>query len=74
MKMKTLLFHSFGVGSISSTIFLQFLTLFSIVNTGRFVVIENNISILIFEIVMTLFALIYFLFLFVTNIKEKSRW
>ena len=58
------LFHSFGLGCISSAIFLQALVFWDITQTGIFKATEQNQLILSFEIFLTIFGTIYFIYMY----------
>jgi hypothetical protein len=58
------LFHSLGLGCVSSAIFLQVLVFWEISQTGIFKATEQNHTILSFEIFLTAFALVYFVYLY----------
>ncbi|HDQ06916.1 MAG TPA: hypothetical protein ENN36_09405 [Candidatus Bathyarchaeota archaeon] len=58
------LFHSLGLGCISSAIFLQMLVFWEISQTGIFKATEQNQTILSFEVFLAFFALIYFVYLY----------
>jgi len=58
------LFHSFGLGCVSSAIFLQALVFWDISQTGFFRATEQNQMILSFEIFLTIFALVYFVYMY----------
>jgi hypothetical protein len=58
------LLHSFGFSCLGGAIFLQILVFTDILQHGYFMAIENNPAILIFEIVLTAFALIYFIYIY----------
>ena len=64
------LFHSFGLGCVSSAIFLQALVFWDISQTGIFKATEQNQAILSFEIVLTFFALIYFVYVYQNLIRS----
>jgi hypothetical protein len=64
------LFHSFGLGCISSAIFLQVLVFWDISQTGFFRATEQNQTILGFEIFLTVFALIYFVYMYQRLIRS----
>jgi hypothetical protein len=59
-----LLFHSLGLGCLSSAIFLQMLVFWDIAQTGMFTATEQNQLILSFEIFLTVFALVYFVYIY----------
>jgi len=67
-----LLLHSLGLSSLGGAIFLQILVFTDILQHGYFMAVENNPAILTFEIVLTAFALIYFIYMyrrFIRSIK-----
>ncbi|PVX23634.1 MAG: hypothetical protein CW716_11695 [Candidatus Bathyarchaeum sp.] len=64
------LFHSLGLGCVSSAIFLQLLVFWDISQTGIFRATEQNQMILSFEIVLTVFALVYFVYLYQSLIRS----
>ena len=64
------LFHSFGLGCVSSAIFLQVLVFWDISQTGLFRATEQNQAILSFEIFLTAFALVYFVYLYQRLIRS----
>ena len=64
------LFHSFGLGCVSSAIFLQVLVFWDISQTGFFRATEQNQAILSFEIFLTAFALVYFVYLYQRLIRS----
>ncbi|MGD2066219.1 MAG: hypothetical protein PVI43_03505 [Candidatus Bathyarchaeota archaeon] len=64
------LFHSLGLGCVSSAIFLQLLVFWDISQTGIFRATEQNQTILSFEIVLTVFALVYFVYLYQSLIRS----
>jgi hypothetical protein len=59
-----LLFHSLGLGCVSSAIFMQILVFWDIAQTGMFTATEQNQLILSFEIFLTVFALVYFVYMY----------
>jgi hypothetical protein len=66
------LFHTFGLSCIGGAIFLQILVFADILQHGYFRAIENNPIILMLEIALTAFALIYFIYIyqgFIRSIK-----
>ncbi len=58
------LFHSLGLGCVSSAIFLQMLVFWDISQTGIFKATEQNQMILSFEVFLAIFALIYFIYIY----------
>ena len=65
-----LLFHSFGLGSVCSAIFLQALVFWDISQTGFFRATEQNQTILSFEIFLTGFAFIYFIYIYQSLVRS----
>jgi hypothetical protein len=57
-------FHGLGLSCIGGAIFLQILTFSSILFHGYFKAVETNPTILSLEIVLTAFALIYFIYMY----------
>ncbi|PVX23351.1 MAG: hypothetical protein CW691_10795 [Candidatus Bathyarchaeum sp.] len=66
------LFHSFGLGCISSAIFLQALVFWDISHTGFFRATEQNTTILSFEIFLTVFALVYFVYMYQRLVRSMN--
>lgn len=64
------LFHSLGLSCLGGAIFLQILVFTDILQHGYFIAIENNPAILMFEIALTLFALIYFIYMYQRFIRS----
>lgn len=64
------LFHSLGLSCLGGAIFLQILVFTDILQHGYFMAIENNPAILIFEIALTAFALIYFIYIYQRFIRS----
>ena len=64
------LFHSLGLGCVSSAIFLQILVFWDISSTGFFKATEQNQTILSFEIFLTFFALVYFVYMYLNFVKS----
>ncbi len=56
--------HCLGFSCIGGAIFLQILVFSDIVLRGYFLAVEQNQLILSLEVVLTLFALIYFLYVY----------
>jgi len=63
-------FHSLGLSCLGGAIFLQILVFMDILQHGYFTAVENNPTILIFEIVLTAFALIYFIYIYQRFIRS----
>jgi hypothetical protein len=64
-----ILFHSLGLSCIGGAIFLQILVFSDILQHGYFKAAETNPVILTFEIALTAFACIYFLYVYRKLIK-----
>ncbi|MEM3694982.1 MAG: hypothetical protein QXJ11_03375 [Candidatus Bathyarchaeia archaeon] len=62
-RMRTL-FHILGLSCLGGAIFLQILVFADILQHGYFMAVENNPAILFFEIVLTAFAFIYFIYIY----------
>jgi hypothetical protein len=57
-------FHSFGLSCLGGAIFLQILVFADILSKGYFMAIEQNTIILSFEVALTAFAAVYFLYIY----------
>jgi hypothetical protein len=64
------LFHTLGLSCLGGAIFLQVLVFTDILQHGYFMAVENNPAILIFEILLTVFALIYFIYIYQRFIRS----
>jgi hypothetical protein len=64
------LFHTLGLSCLGGAIFLQILVFTDILQHGYFMAVENNPAILIFEILLTVFALIYFIYIYQRFIRS----
>ena len=58
------LFHTLGLSCVGGAIFLQVLVFSGIVGQGYFVAVEKNGVILGFEVVLTVFAIVYFVYIY----------
>jgi hypothetical protein len=56
-----IVFHSLGLSCIGGAIFLQILVFADILQHGYFMAVEQNPTILAFELALTAFSVIYFL-------------
>jgi hypothetical protein len=65
-------FHTLGLSCVGGAIFLQVLVFMDIVQHGYFMAVENNPAILIFEINLTAFALIYFVYIYQRFIRSMK--
>ncbi|HUT17109.1 MAG TPA: hypothetical protein VMW84_02295 [Acidobacteriota bacterium] len=57
-------FHSLGLSCLGGAIFLQILVFADILQHGYFMAVEQNPAILAFEVVLTGFAVIYFIYIY----------
>jgi hypothetical protein len=64
------LLHTFGLSCIGGAIFLQVLVFSDILQHGYFRAMENNPIILTLEVVLTAFALIYFIYIYQRFIRS----
>lgn len=64
------LLHTLGLSCIGGAIFLQILVFSDILQHGYFRAMENNPAILLFEIGLTAFALIYFIYIYQRFIRS----
>lgn len=53
------IFHSFGLGSLFSAVFLKGFVFLSIFFDGSFYAVEPNIPVLVCELFLTLFSCVY---------------
>ena len=58
------LFHTLGLSCIGGAIFLQSLVFAGITQQGYFTAVEQNSAILGFEVALTAFAIIYFIYIY----------
>jgi hypothetical protein len=65
-----ILIHSLGLSCLGGAIFLQILVFMDILQHGYFMAVENNPAILTFEIALTFFALIYFIYIYQRFIRS----
>jgi hypothetical protein len=65
-----ILIHSLGLSCLGGAIFLQILVFMDILQHGYFMAVENNPTILTFEIALTFFALIYFIYMYQRFIRS----
>jgi hypothetical protein len=64
------LFHMLGLSCLGGAIFLQALVFAGIVQQGYFMAIEQNTMILSFEVVLTVFAIVYFAYIYQRLIRS----
>jgi len=72
-KLSWLVFHSLGLGCLSTSVFLQVLVFKDIVQQGYFLAIENNQLILSLEVFLTFFAIVYFAYIYQRFVRSL-RW
>ena len=65
-----LAFHSLGLSCLGGAIFLQTLVFTGIAQQGYFMAIEQNTTILTFEVALTAFAIIYFVYIYQRLIRS----
>jgi len=65
-----ILFHTLGLSCLGGAIFLQILVFTDIIQNGYFMAVESNPIILTLEIVLTAFALIYFIYMYQRLIRS----
>ena len=63
-------FHIFGLSCLGGAIFLQILVFTDIASRGYFYAIEQNTIILGFEIFLTGFAVVYFIYLYLRLMRQ----
>jgi hypothetical protein len=64
------LFHTLGLSCLGGAIFLQVLVFADILQHGYFMAVENNPAILLFEVVLTAFAFVYFIYIYQRYIRS----
>jgi len=65
-----MLFHTLGLSCLGGAIFLQILVFTDIAQQGYFIAVENNPAVLTLEILLTAFALIYFIYIYQRLIRS----
>ncbi|MEM3699651.1 MAG: hypothetical protein QXL57_02140 [Candidatus Bathyarchaeia archaeon] len=65
-----MLIHTLGLSCLGGAIFLQILVFTDILQHGYFMAIENNPAILSLEIILTAFAVIYFIYIYQRLIRS----
>ena len=70
-----LIFHSLGLSCLAGAVFLQALVFTDILQHGYFAAVESNLAVLSLEIFLTVFALVYYLYVWTRIVKsiEKQR-
>lgn len=64
------LFHTVGLSCLGGAIFLQVLVFTDILQHGYFMAVESNPAILSFEIVLTVFSAVYFVYMYQRFIRS----
>jgi hypothetical protein len=64
------IFHALGLSCLGGAIFLQILVFADIFQNGYFMAVEYNSAILLFEIALTAFAFIYFIYMYQRFIRS----
>jgi hypothetical protein len=59
-----------GLSCIGGAIFLQILVFSDILQHGYFMAVERNPAILIFEVALTAFSLVYFVYIYLRFIRS----
>ena len=59
-----MVFHTLGLSCLGGAIFLQVLVFAGIAQQGYFTAVEQNPAILSFEVALTAFAIIYFIYIY----------
>jgi hypothetical protein len=69
---KQALFHTLGLSCLGGAIFLQILVFTDILTQGYFMAVESNQAILAFEILLTAFSAIYFVYIYQRFIRSMG--
>jgi len=69
---KQALFHTLGLSCLGGAIFLQILVFTDILTQGYFMAVESNQAILAFEILLTAFSSIYFVYIYQRFIRSMK--
>ena len=64
------LFHTVGLSCIGGAIFLQILVFTDILTNGYFMAVEHNFTILAFEVLLTVFSFVYFIYIYQRFIRS----
>ena len=64
------LFHVLGLSCLGGAIFLQVLVFTDILTNGYFMAVERNPTISSFEVLLTAFSLIYFVYIYQRFIRS----
>lgn len=63
-------FHSLGLSCLGGALFLQVLVFADILSHGYFMAVEANPTVLCFEVFLTGFAIVYFLYLYTRLMRQ----
>ena len=69
----SIVINSLGLSCLGGAIFLQILVFSNILTQGYFRAVETNSTILILEIALTVFSVVYFLYLYQKVIRATLR-
>jgi hypothetical protein len=64
------LFHTVGLSCLGGAIFLQILVFTDILTNGYFMAVEHDLAILTFEVLLTVFSFIYFIYIYQRFIRS----
>jgi hypothetical protein len=62
--------HSLGLSCLGGAIFLQVLVFADILQHGYFIAVEQNPAILAFEVALTCFAAVYFIYIYQRLLRQ----
>jgi len=65
-----MVFHALGLSCLGGAIFLQTLVFSGIVQQGYFTAVEQNSAIVCVEVVLTIFSIIYFIYIYQRLIRS----
>jgi hypothetical protein len=65
-----IVFHSLGLSCVGGALFLEILVFTDILQHGYFMAVEKNPAILGFEICLTAFSLLYFVYMYQRFIRS----
>jgi type IV secretory pathway TrbL component len=69
IRRRELIFHIVGISTLSGAVFLQCLVFFDISTQGYFVAVERNLGILLIEIVVTFFLVMYLVLFYIKFLR-----
>jgi hypothetical protein len=65
-----IIFHSLGLSCVGGALFLEILVFTDILQHGYFMAVEKNPAILAFEICLTSFSMLYFVYMYQRFIRS----